>query len=214
MRVLLILFLGFFPIAAFAKQSASLPAAGQAASPQIMVDVKAGNFTDAFALAQATGDPLVVKLVTFFQLLGGGDPDSIQAFISSSPDWPEQGTLALRLAEGNGTYVPSSGPAPVPFLAQVQTMHEQGNDSGAAALWISEGKAAGRAVAVLAGAGPVGPRLAHGGRCQGRLSGGDRGRPADRRCRRPRPDRRPRFPRRFPAPPLFEGAHRSRHLVY
>jgi soluble lytic murein transglycosylase len=142
MRVLLILFLGFFPIAAFAKQSASLPAAGQAASPQIMVDVKAGNFTDAFALAQATGDPLVVKLVTFFQLLGGGDPDSIQAFISSSPDWPEQGTLALRLAEGNGTYVPSSGPAPVPFLAQVQTMHEQGNDSGAAALWISEGKAA------------------------------------------------------------------------
>ena len=143
MRVLLILFLGFFPIAAFAQQAASQQAASpQAASPQIMVDVKSGNFTDAFALAQATGDPLVVKLVTFFQLLGGGDPDSIQAFISSSPDWPEQGTLAVRLAQGNGTYVPSYGAAPVPFLAQVQTMHEQGNDSGAAALWISEGKAA------------------------------------------------------------------------
>ncbi len=151
------MFLGFFPIAAFAKQAASPVVPGQAASsqaasqqaaspqaasPQIMVDVKSGNFTGAFALAQATGDPLVVKLVTFFQLLGGGDPDSIQAFISSSPDWPEQGTLALRLAEGNGTYVPSYGPAAVPFLAQVQTMHEQGNDSGAAALWISEGKAA------------------------------------------------------------------------
>jgi soluble lytic murein transglycosylase len=142
MRVLLIFFLGFFPIAAFAQQAASPPATGQAASPQIMVDVKSGNFTGAFALAQATGDPLVVKLVTFFQLLGGGDPDSIQAFISSSPDWPEQGTLAVRLAQGNGTYVPSYGPAPVPFLAQVQTMHEQGNDSAAAALWISEGKAA------------------------------------------------------------------------
>ncbi len=107
-----------------------------------MADVKSGDWNDAFALAQATGDPLVVKLVTFFQLLGGGDPDAIQGFISSSPDWPEQGTLALRLAQANGTYTPSYGPAPVPFLAQAQTLHAGGNDTAAAALWIAQGKAA------------------------------------------------------------------------
>jgi soluble lytic murein transglycosylase-like protein len=137
MRVLLILLFSFFPIAAFAQAASTT-----AASPQIMTDVKSGNWNGALTLAQATGDPLVVKLVTFFQLLGGGDGDSIQAFISSSPDWPEQGMLGLRLAEASGTYQPSSEPAPVPFLAQAETLHAQGNDSGAAALWISQGKAA------------------------------------------------------------------------
>jgi soluble lytic murein transglycosylase-like protein len=138
MRVLLILLLSFFPVAALAQQVAS----SAAASPQIMADVKSGDFNDAVTLAQATGDPLVVKLVTFFQLLGGGDPDSIQAFIGANPDWPEQGTLALRLAEASGTYQPSFGPAPVAFLAQAETMHAQGNDRAAAALWIAQGKAA------------------------------------------------------------------------
>jgi soluble lytic murein transglycosylase len=135
MRVLLILLLTLLPVAVSAQQ---------AASPRIMADVKAGDWSDALALAQATGDPLMVKLVTFFQLLcpGGGTADEIQAFISTSPDWPEQGVLALRLAQAAGTYAPNFGPAPVPFLAQVQTLHADGNDAAAAAMWVSQGKAA------------------------------------------------------------------------
>jgi soluble lytic murein transglycosylase len=107
-----------------------------------MQDVKSGDWNDAFTLAQATGDPLMVKLVTFFQLLGGGDADAIQAFIGSSPDWPEQGMLNLREAQANGTFVPSFEPPADPFLAQVQTLHADGNDDAAAALWLSQGKAA------------------------------------------------------------------------
>ena len=66
------------------------------ASPQVMADVKAGDFAGAEQLAAATGDPLMVKLVTFFRLLdpGGGTADAIQAFIAQNPDWPEQGLLA------------------------------------------------------------------------------------------------------------------------
>ncbi len=108
-----------------------------------MVDVKAGDWNDAMTLAEATGDPLMIKLVTFYQLLAGdGTADETQAFISSSPDWPEQGLLALRLAEASGTYSGSQAPEAVPFLAQVQTLHATGDDAGAAALWESQGKAA------------------------------------------------------------------------
>jgi len=144
MRVLLILLLGLVPLLL-----ARGAAAQQAASPQIMQDVKAGDWNDALALAQATGDPLMVKLVTFFQLLcpGGGTADEIQGFIDTSPDWPEQGVLALRQAQAAGTYTPSLGPAQDPFLAQVETLHDSGNDTGAAALWVSQGKAAAAAAA-------------------------------------------------------------------
>jgi soluble lytic murein transglycosylase-like protein len=139
MRVLPVLLLGLLslmlPLAARAQQ---------AATPQIMQDVKSGDWNDALAQAQATGDPLMVKLVTFFELLcpGGGTADEIQSFISSSPDWPEQGLLALRKAQAAGTYTPSFGPSSDPFLAQVQALHADGNDSGAAAAWIAQGKAA------------------------------------------------------------------------
>lgn len=145
MRVLLVLLLSFFPVAACAQQAANLQAASsQAASPQIMQDVKSGDWNDAQALAQATGDPLVIKLVTYFQLIcpGGGTADEIQSFISASPDWPQQGLLALRLAQVAGTYAPNFGPAQVPFLAQAQTLHADGEDSAAAALWVAQGKAA------------------------------------------------------------------------
>ena len=107
-----------------------------------MQDVKSGDWNDAFALAQATGDPLMVKLITFFQLLGGGDGDAIEAFIDSNPDWPEQGTLKLREEQAAGTFTPNYGPPADPFLAQVQTLHANGDDTGAAALLISQGKAA------------------------------------------------------------------------
>lgn len=120
--------------------------AQQAASPQIMADVKQGDFAGAQALAQATGDPLMTKLVTFFRLLrpGGGTAYEIQQFMTNSPDWPEQGRLAFNLAQANGTY----GAAPVesvPFLVRAQALHDAGNDSAAAALWVSQGKAASQA---------------------------------------------------------------------
>jgi soluble lytic murein transglycosylase len=114
-----------------------------------MQDVQSGDWNDAFSLAQATGDPLMTKLVTFFQLLapGGGTAEQIQDFIQTSPDWPEQGLLALREQQAAGTYVPNEGPPPDEFLAQVQTLHANGNDAAAAALWVSQGQAAAAAAA-------------------------------------------------------------------
>ncbi|OYV49214.1 MAG: hypothetical protein B7Z77_08565 [Acidocella sp. 20-58-15] len=134
MRVLLLLIATLVPLPVFAQQ---------AASPQIMADVKAGDFTGATALAQATGDPLMVKLVTFFRLTsGGGTADEIQQFIANNPDWPYQARLAFDLAQANGVPHVSTTPEQVPFLAQVQTLHDTGNDTQAAALWTSQGKAA------------------------------------------------------------------------
>ncbi len=109
-----------------------------------MADVKAGDWGDAGTLAQATGDPLMVKLVTFFRITapGGGTADEIQAFMASNPDWPEQGLLALRLAEANGISGGRTVAPDVPFLDQVDSLHAAGNDQQAAALWVSQGKAA------------------------------------------------------------------------
>ncbi len=134
MRFLLLLCLALAPAPAFAQQ---------AASPQIMVDVKAGDWADAAALAAATGDPLMAKLVTYYRLLaGGGSAQELQDFISSSPDWPKQGLLALRLAEANGQAPAESAAESVPFLGQVQSLHAQGEDTQAAALWAAQGAAA------------------------------------------------------------------------
>jgi soluble lytic murein transglycosylase len=135
MRFVLLVMFGLAPLAAFAQQ---------AASPRIMVDVKAGDWGDATALAQATGDPLMVKLVTFFRLIsdGGGGADEIQQFIASSPDWPEQGLLAFRLAQAEGTAGPAIPAEEPPFLQQAESMHEAGNDESAAALWVSQARAA------------------------------------------------------------------------
>jgi soluble lytic murein transglycosylase len=134
MRFVLLLFLALLPAAA---------AAQTAASPQIMQDVKAGDWTDASTLAAQTGDPLMVKLVTYYQLLaGGGTADQIQAFIAANPDWPQQGMLAFRLAEASGTYAPSVPPVTPDFLTQVEALHAAGSDTQAATLWATQGKAA------------------------------------------------------------------------
>jgi soluble lytic murein transglycosylase len=134
MRLAALAFLAFASLAPRLAQA-------QAASPQIMIDVKSGDFADAQSLAAATGDPLMTKLVTFFQLLaGGGTADELQSFIASSPDWPEQGMLAFRLAEANGATGPTP-PTPEPaFLTRAEQLHEQGNDDSAAALWIAQGR--------------------------------------------------------------------------
>lgn len=135
MRVLASLVLLCFPAFGLAQ----IPA-----SPQIMTDVKSGDFRNAASLAAATGDPLMIKLVTFFRLLdpGGGGPDEIQLFIAANPDWPEQGLLALREAHAAGVES-LNHPSEIPlFLQQVAALHDAGQDSTAAALWTSQGKAA------------------------------------------------------------------------
>lgn len=124
-----------------------LPAAAlaqTAASPQIMTDVQAGQFPQAEQLAAATGDPLVEKLVTFFRLTdpGGGSADEIQAFINANPDWPMQGLLALREAQASGLYQPPVPTVTPAFITQAQALHSAGQDTQAAQLWVSQGKAA------------------------------------------------------------------------
>ncbi len=118
--------------------------AQNAASPQIMTDVQAGQFSQAEQLATATGDPLVEKLVTFFRLTnpGGGSADEIQAFINANPDWPMQGLLALRESQASGLYQPPVPTITPAFITQAQALHSAGQDAQAAQLWESQGKAA------------------------------------------------------------------------
>ena len=121
----------------------ALACAQTPATPQIMSDVHNGNFTDAAALAQQTGDPLMTKLVTFFRLTsqGGGTADEINQFIAQNPDWPEQGLLALRAAQAAG--LPPQAGEPTPdFLAQVEALHDAGQDIQAARNWTTQGQAA------------------------------------------------------------------------
>ncbi len=135
MKFLAVLPLLFMPACALAQT---------AASPQIMTDVQTGNFSQAERLATATGDPLVVKLVTFFRLIspGGGSAGEIQAFIAANPDWPMQGLLKLREIQASGLYQPGPPTITPPFITQVQALHGSGHDEAAAKLWEREGSAA------------------------------------------------------------------------
>ena len=139
MRLRAILFLAFLPGLALAQTQSS----PQPASSQIISDIKSGDFTDASQLATATGDPLMMKLVTFFQLLdpGGGTADEIQSFIAANPDWPEQGLLALRAAAAAGLSAPSTPEITPPFLSQSEALHAAGQDTDAAALWAAHDRA-------------------------------------------------------------------------
>ena len=109
MRLRAILFLAFLPGLALAQTQSS----PQPASSQIISDIKSGDFTDASQLATATGDPLMMKLVTFFQLLdpGGGTADEIQSFIATNPDatgpspdgiLPATGSVAALIERATG----------------------------------------------------------------------------------------------------------------
>lgn len=115
-----------------------------AASPQIMTDVRAGQFTQAEQLAAESGDPLLEKLVTYFRILssGGADAGEIQGFINNNPDWPMQGLLKLREEQAAGTYQPSMQESTPDIVTEVENMHEQGQDEQAARLWEQNGPAA------------------------------------------------------------------------
>ena len=131
MRSLAILLFSCLPVAALAQTPAS---------PQIMADVKSGDFQAAESLAAATGDPLMSKLVTFFRLTdpGGGTADEINAFIAANPDWPDQALLARRAAEAAGIPPqPAFTPTPL-FLQQIATLQNSGQNDQAAALWTAQ----------------------------------------------------------------------------
>jgi soluble lytic murein transglycosylase len=119
-----------------------LPALAHAqvpASPQIMADVHAGDFQDAAQLAAQTGDPLVAKLVTFFELTdpGGGTSDQITQFQAQNPDWPEQALLSLRAKQAAGTTTP---PRQTPeFLLQAEALFDAKQYPEAAQLWAAQG---------------------------------------------------------------------------
>lgn len=119
-------------------------AAQSAASPQIMTDVRAGQFSQAEQLAAQTGDPLVEKLVTYFRMIssGGADADEIQNFINNNPDWPMQGLLKLREEQAAGLYQPPAPSITPDFITKVESLHEQGQDEQAAHLWAQDGQAA------------------------------------------------------------------------
>lgn len=118
----------------------SLTAAQAPAPAQIMVDVHNNDFSDAAALAEQTGDPLVEKLVTFFRLTSGaGAPEEIQAFITDNPDWPEQKLLALRLAQASGTASGAPASETPAFLTEVTSLHAAGQDVSAAGIWQNHG---------------------------------------------------------------------------
>ncbi len=107
------------------------------ASPQIMADIRGGDFQGAQALAAQTGDPLVAKLVTFFQLTspGGGTADDITRFQSQNPDWPDQGLLAFRAAQAAGA---SPTPRPTPeFIIQAESLFDAKQYPQAVQLWTS-----------------------------------------------------------------------------
>lgn len=69
--------------------------------PSAMDFVRADQWGAASAAARAVGDPVAVKLVTFYRLLAPGQAsaEEIAAFIAQNPDWPFGAVLRQRLDE-------------------------------------------------------------------------------------------------------------------
>ena len=67
----------------------------------VLAAIRAGQWADADTLAATAPDPLVRKLVLYSRLLtpGAARAAEIAAFMSESPDWPNQAVLFRRLQE-------------------------------------------------------------------------------------------------------------------
>ena len=67
----------------------------------VVAAIRAGQWAEADALAATAPDPLVRKLVLYSRLLtpGAARAAEIAAFMSDSPDWPNQAVLFRRLQE-------------------------------------------------------------------------------------------------------------------
>lgn len=131
MKLLLALPFLLMPLSALAQT---------AASPQIMTDIRAGDFQSADQLAAQTGDPLMQKLVTYFRLIapGRGGADEIQNFINHNPDWPMQGLLKLRELQASGLYQPPVPTITPEVITQTQALSNAGDYTKAAHLWESQ----------------------------------------------------------------------------
>ncbi len=77
------------------------PGMAQAQGEAVLAAVRAERWAEADARAAAEPDPLARKLALYYRLLTPGAAGSaeIAAFLSASPDWPQQGLLSRRLAE-------------------------------------------------------------------------------------------------------------------
>ncbi len=73
--------------------------------PSPMHFVRANDWAAATAAARAIGDPVAVKLVTFYRLLAPGEASAaeIQAFATRNPDWPLAYLLWRRRDEALAT---------------------------------------------------------------------------------------------------------------
>ena len=131
MKLLLALPFLLMPLSALAQT---------AASPQIMTDIRAGDFQSADQLAAQTGDPLMEKLVTYFRLIspGRGSAAEIQSFMTQNPNWPMQGLLKLREMQASGVYQPPYPTLTPDVLTQTKALSEAGDYTKAALLWESQ----------------------------------------------------------------------------
>src|SRR5271168_5418978 len=75
--------------------------AAPAAAQEVMTLVRADRWAEADAAAAQLPDPVARKLVTYYRLLapGAASTAEIAAFMATSPDWPQQATLARRRDE-------------------------------------------------------------------------------------------------------------------
>jgi soluble lytic murein transglycosylase len=75
--------------------------AASAAAQDVMALVRADRWAEADAAAAQFADPVARKLVTYYRLLApnAASTAEIAAFMATSPDWPQQATLARRRDE-------------------------------------------------------------------------------------------------------------------
>ncbi len=75
--------------------------AAPAAAQDVMALVRGDRWAEAEAAAAQLPDPVARKLVTYYRLLApnAASTAEIAAFMATSPDWPQQATLARRRDE-------------------------------------------------------------------------------------------------------------------
>ncbi|MCW3476137.1 hypothetical protein OL599_16280, partial [Rhodovastum sp. RN2-1] len=94
-------FLPILLLALAAGPAAAQPPAPGQSPPDVIALVRADRWAEAQAAAAGYPDPVAGKLVTYYRLLApnAAGTAEIAAFMASSPDWPQQATLARRRDE-------------------------------------------------------------------------------------------------------------------
>jgi soluble lytic murein transglycosylase len=93
------------PNAAQPNAAQPSPIPPNAVQPSPVLLLRAGDWDGAAQAAQAIGDPVAVKLVTFYRLLSPGQASAaeIAAFAAANPDWPFGYVLDRRRDEALAT---------------------------------------------------------------------------------------------------------------